>query len=106
MGGDGKTSGTAQTTKAYVVVVERGTLGLFETLTEHLGEPEMVEVIWDRRVGERRKPSLPRRGDRRRSDRRGGAPASWNSFGFLLTVRGGETGPTPPTGWEPGRKKS
>jgi hypothetical protein len=47
---------------------------------------EGVDVVWDRRVGERRRSSdeSSSASERRRRDRRGGEPASWALLDFLV----------------------
>lgn len=74
-------------TTRYLAIVAHGTDGLYESLKTNLEEPELVEVIWDRRQGERR---LERRAvgpDRRAQDRRARPPESWRSLGFILAPR-------------------
>ncbi len=54
----------------YVAVVRPGERELYGMLRDYLETRGLVEVVWDRRLGERRSPA-----DRRRS-RRGGTPES------------------------------
>jgi hypothetical protein len=45
-----------------------------------------IDVIWDRRVGERRRTEVESRlpEERRRRDRRGAVPESWRLLDFLV----------------------
>jgi CheY-like chemotaxis protein len=68
----------------YVAIVRRGQGMLYVTLDTCIAESGM-EVVWDRRVGERRRP----RGDRppcerRAGDRRGPPPSSWTWPGLVI----------------------
>jgi hypothetical protein len=78
-----------------VVVVRRGETELFETLKREFGHVPDIQVIWDRRSGDRR----TRRGDaptaeRRQRDRRARPPAMWEIEGYLFVrsdrTKGGE----------------
>ena len=48
--------------------------------------PEGIDVVWDRRLGERRRSSddPSPAAERRRRDRRGPMPASWALLDFLV----------------------
>jgi hypothetical protein len=72
---------------AYLMVVQRGERDRFEFLASTFGD-RPVEVIWDRRVSERRKPGDGPSVDRRIADRRHSAPTNWNNLGFLVARRG------------------
>lgn len=77
-----------------IAIVRRPDTATFEALRERLQELNLAEVIWDRRVRERRAAKdLARPSDRRRSRRRAPPPSSW-SVGFLIARLGGE----PPEG--------
>ena len=70
---------------AYIAVVRRGETAILRMLLEALGtEPGPVQVIWDRRSGERRRRRRPSSPDRRRGERRGPAPADWLTRGFFF----------------------
>src|SRR4029453_12255227 len=56
-------------TPAHLVIVPRADLQLFDYLSRRLSGVPRVEVIFDRRAGERRHSSRPA-ADRRRGDRR------------------------------------
>jgi hypothetical protein len=67
----------------HLVVVQRGEQALYTRLT---AQPWTggVRVIWDRRGGERRTTGQPARVDRRRRDRRGPPPDTWEAMGFRM----------------------
>ncbi len=71
------------------MIVRRGCLDTFERLRETFADDEEIEVVWDRRggdrrVGERRRESRPGDRDRRRDDRRTLVPNSWIALDFLV----------------------
>ena len=51
-------------------IVARDRADLYRYLSQTFADAESVEVIWDRRGGERRRIADTARNDRRRSDRR------------------------------------
>jgi hypothetical protein len=68
-----------------LIVVRAGAVDRFAALRAAF-VPDGVDVVWDRRLGERRRAPA---GDvspteRRRRDRRGAAPASWTLLDFLV----------------------
>jgi hypothetical protein len=67
------------------IVVRNGAFDRFSALRADF-TPEGVDVIWDRRSGDRRRPSsdLSPAGERRRQDRRGPIPASWTLLDFVV----------------------
>jgi hypothetical protein len=71
--------------RPMLIVVRVGALGRFAALQEAFGS-EGVDVVWDRRVGDRRRPGGddPVREERRRRERRGPPPASWALLDFLV----------------------
>jgi hypothetical protein len=71
---------------AYLMVVQRGDLDRFRFLSATFRD-RPVEVMWDRRVGERRRSTNGPSVDRRAGDRRNTPPASWNNLGFLVARR-------------------
>jgi hypothetical protein len=64
--------------------VRRGQAEIYRTLKADLEERDVVEVIWDRRVGDRRRSGETWSDERRRTERRGTAPEMWFTFGFLV----------------------
>jgi hypothetical protein len=77
---------------AALIVVRAGAIDRFAALQAAF-TPEGVDVVWDRRLGERRRPGAdsPPAPERRRQERRGPAPASWALLDFLV-VSGGPGG--------------
>jgi len=74
---------------ANVVIVRRGHFATFELLTRTFADDPSVQIIWDRRMGERRKDG-DRRPDRerRQSDRRRTPPKQWTQLNYMIA---GET---------------
>ena len=73
----------------YLAVMEWGRREVKERLRKHLKEnPAMtdasVRIVWDRRLGERRRQREPITAERRGAERRREAPATWASLGFLV----------------------
>jgi hypothetical protein len=66
-----------------LIVVRAGAVDRFAALRAAFA-PEGVDVVWDRRAGERRRSSEPAGSERRRRDRRGSEPASWTLLDFLV----------------------
>jgi hypothetical protein len=68
-----------------LIVVRAGAVDRFAALRAAFG-PDGVDVVWDRRLGERRRTSAggETAGERRRRDRRGPVPASWTLLDFLV----------------------
>jgi hypothetical protein len=71
---------------AYVMVVQRGEHDRFRVLCSTFRD-RPVEVIWDRRVSERRTPGDGPSVDHRTGDRRHSPQTSWNNLGFLVARR-------------------
>jgi hypothetical protein len=73
--------------REQLIVVRRGETRLFDVLHERFASgPPPAQVIWDRRMRDRR---VIIRDDvsteRRRSERRGLEPSTWATHGFLMT---------------------
>src|SRR5512145_2353729 len=69
----------------HVVVVRRGETELFKTLQREFSHVPHVEVIWDRRSGERRAKRVEAsKAERRQRTRRARPPAMWEVQGYLL----------------------
>jgi hypothetical protein len=67
-----------------VVVVRAGAIDRFAALRATFA-PDGVEVVWDRRFGERRRaPADPALAERRHGDRRGSVPPSWGLLDFIV----------------------
>jgi len=71
---------------AYLMVVQRGDHDRFRFLSATFRD-RPVQVVWDRRVGDRRRSSEGTPADRRSGDRRNRPPASWDNLGFLVARR-------------------
>jgi hypothetical protein len=71
---------------AYLMVVHRGEHDRFRVLTSTFRD-RPVEVMWDRRMADRRRAADGVSVDRRSSDRRQSPPSSWNNLGFLVARR-------------------
>jgi hypothetical protein len=67
----------------YLLIVRHGHEELFLALRDRLEEAP-VQVIWDRRVGERRRGSEGVSPERRRGERRGPGLGLRHLLGFLL----------------------
>jgi hypothetical protein len=67
------------------IVVRAGAIDRFAALRAAFA-PDGVQVVWDRRQGDRRRPAVdPAPGtERRRSDRRSTVPPSWVLLDFLV----------------------
>jgi len=77
----------------YYAVVQRGRADAFEMLSRFNSE-DLVQVVWDRRVSERRRNQVSVTDERRRGERRRHLPRSWESLGFTLVPwRGDRQGP-------------
>ncbi|MGH7322264.1 MAG: hypothetical protein ACRELA_21945, partial [Candidatus Rokuibacteriota bacterium] len=70
----------------------RGEIGVFHSLRESFKEEPEVEVVWDRRVGERRQAQQGVSPDQRGADRRVAPPSSWQILGVMVVAREHVTG--------------
>jgi len=71
---------------ARMVVVRRGHFATFELLARTFADDPTVQIIWDRRMGERRQTSRSHNGDeRRRNDRRRPLPNQWSQLNYMIT---------------------
>jgi hypothetical protein len=77
---------TSALSPSVLIIVRRGRADRFWFL-EWMFAHDPAEVIWDRRVGERRQRGASRQPDRRREDRRGASPASWSVLDFVVAPR-------------------
>jgi hypothetical protein len=70
---------------AYIAVVRRGETAMLRMLLESLNVgPGPVQVVWDRRSGERRRRRRSTSPDRRRGERRSPAPPGWLTRGYFF----------------------
>jgi hypothetical protein len=68
-----------------LVIVRRGQFATFELLTRTFADDPSVQIIWDRRIGERRQsPGGAGDRERRRSDRRRQPPPQWGQLNYLV----------------------
>ncbi len=68
-----------------LVIVRRGHFATFELLTRTFSDDPSVQIIWDRRIGERRQSLRSAAdGERRRSDRRRQPPLQWGQLNYLV----------------------
>jgi hypothetical protein len=69
------------------VIVRRGHFATFELLIRAFADDPTVEIMWDRRVGERRQSANRERdGERRRSDRRKIPPMQWGQLNYIIAT--------------------
>ena len=71
-----------------LVIVRRGHFATFELLSRTFSDDPSVQIVWDRRRGERRQ-SAARAGDgerRRSSDRRRVPPMQWGQLNYLAAL--------------------
>ncbi len=66
-----------------LMIVRRGEAKKFELLKRTFAR-EGVDIIWDRRVVERRQRTAPIGIERRGADRRGSPPVSWSALDFVI----------------------
>lgn len=72
-------------TERRLVIVRRGHFATFELLTRTFADDPSVQIIWDRRIGERRfAAESPAEIDRRRSDRRRVPPTQWGQLNYMI----------------------
>lgn len=69
------------------VIVRRGHFATFELLTRTFADDPAVEIIWDRRMGDRRQNAGRSDDDeRRRSDRRRIPPMQWGQLNYMIAA--------------------
>ena len=70
---------------ARLVIVRRGHFATFELLVRTFADDPTVQIIWDRRIGERRSGGAAAgNADRRRSDRRRTPPPQWKTLNYMI----------------------
>ena len=82
---------STRTTGRVGIVVRRGATRRFEALKEKTKELP-VEVMWDRRQGDRRTAAGPEGSDRRQGDRRKKPPFTWDTADFAVVADDAEGG--------------
>ncbi len=85
----------------WLIVVERDHADLYQHLKQRFRDIGFVQVIVDRREGDRRRRRLRVERDRRRADRRHPPTAKerdhWRLFGYRLVYRGEPVSPLVPS---------
>jgi hypothetical protein len=77
-----------------VLIVRRGMRAEYYSFCALLATTNRVPIMFDRRVGDRRRSNEPYWGvERRRSDRRTGAPKTWTESHFALARINSEGAP-------------
>jgi hypothetical protein len=69
-----------------LIVIQQHQRDIYELLRQHLKEDAPVTLIYERRVGERRRGGGAQRTDRRRTDRRQRRPDAWLYDAVILGV--------------------
>jgi hypothetical protein len=69
---------------AKLVIVRRGHFATYELLTRAFAGDAKVQIIWDRRVGERRRNLRMPEDERRRIDRRRIHPTQWGHLDYMV----------------------
>lgn len=77
-------SGPSPDGRRWLIVIQRERRYVFNLLRRWLRADAPVDLIYERRVGERRRGSEPPRADRRRGDRRRRQPSAWIYDGVPL----------------------
>lgn len=67
-----------------LVVVRRGQFAAFELLAHTFADDPTIQVIWDRRVGERRQERRSAGTDNRRTDRRTAPPLALHHHDYAV----------------------
>jgi hypothetical protein len=70
-----------------LVIVRRGHFATFELLSRTFADDASVRIIWDRRIGERRRPVVSdatAEGQRRLADRRRRPPTQWAQLNYMI----------------------
>ena len=68
-----------------LIIVRRGHFATFELLTRTFADDSGVQIIWDRRMGERRQGAEGQHdGERRSTDRRRVPPLQWGQLNYMI----------------------
>jgi hypothetical protein len=67
-----------------LVIVRRGHFATFELLTRTFSDDSSVQVVWDRRIAERRAADNSSADERRRADRRRRPPTQWGQLNYMI----------------------
>jgi hypothetical protein len=67
------------------VIVRRGHFATFELLARTFADDPSMQIVWDRRMAERRRAEAgPGHGERRSADRRHPPPAQWGQMNYMI----------------------
>jgi len=70
-----------------LVIVRRGHFATFELLTRTFADDPTVQIIWDRRMGERRQSvGAAALRNQRRCDRRRVPPLQWGQMNYMIAT--------------------
>jgi len=72
------------TAAPQLVIVRRGHFATFELLTRTFADDPGIQIIWDRRIGERRRAVADPGDERRRADRRSVPPSQWRQLNYMI----------------------
>lgn len=68
-----------------LVIVRRGHFATYELLNRTFGDDPTVQIIWDRRLAERRRAEgALGNSERRRNDRRRPPPTQWGQLNYMI----------------------
>ena len=68
-----------------LVIVRRGHFATFELLSRTFADDPTVQIVWDRRREERRRPAeAPGDAQRRSAERRRVPPTQWGQLNYLI----------------------
>ena len=68
-----------------LVIVRRGHFATYELLNRTFADDATVQIIWDRRMGERRQTAEGvGNSERRRSERRRIPPMQWGQLNYMI----------------------
>jgi hypothetical protein len=77
-------------TAPQLVIVRRGHFATYELLTRTFADDSNVQIVWDRRIAERRRAAdAPDADERRRADRRRRPPTQWGQLNYMIAGNDG-----------------
>ena len=79
---------------ALLFIVDPGRPSVFRYLQKRFEDQPNIHIMWDRRRGERRRPSPGAEAERRRSDRRDSPPDFLATPGFIIVPQREGAGPS------------
>jgi hypothetical protein len=79
-----------------LLIVRRGHFAIYELLTRTFADDSNVQIVWDRRVGERHQTTdAPGDEERRRTDRRRQPPTQWGQLNYMIAGNEGSGSASP-----------